>query len=156
MPQQMPQNEPDTHAGNIADFPIEDTDLVSDTPVEEIEEPIVSDLPQELTESYGTGVAFENAMASGGRTQRTQRKPYNATGPELTGGDVDAGWQQAHLVGDEAVGGTVATPDQNVVDDLGYAMGLDYNDDEDLQTNEILEARDSDRWELDPLSAEDH
>jgi hypothetical protein len=45
--------------GNLSDVPIEDTDLVSDIPVEDTGEPIISDLPQAITESLGTGVAVE-------------------------------------------------------------------------------------------------
>jgi uncharacterized protein DUF6335 len=34
-------------------------------------------------------------------------------GPRLSGGDVDADWQRAESTGEEAVGGSVATPDQD-------------------------------------------
>ena len=81
---------------------------------------------------------------------------YTSTSQELTGGDIDARWDQAEAVGDEAVGGTVATPDQNVVQELGAAVGLDYDDGVSLQTIDILEERDSGRWELDPTSSEDY
>ena len=42
----------------------------------------------------------------------------------LTGGDVDADWRTAAANGEEAVGGSVATPDQDVVDELGEALGV--------------------------------
>ena len=142
--------------GNLSDVPIEDTDLVSDIPVEDTGEPIISDLPQEVTESLGTGVAVEPGLETGGRTMRDRMEQYTSAGPELTGGDIDARWDQAHLVGDEAVGGTVATPDQSIVEELGAAVGLDYDDGVSLQTNDILEERDSGRWELDPMSSEDY
>jgi hypothetical protein len=129
---------------------------ISDIPVEETEEPIISDLPQEITESYGTGVALEPGLEVGGRTSDKRMEQYTATSPELTGGDVDARWDQAHLVGDEAVGGTVATPDQSIVEELGAAVGLKYDDRVDLRTNDILEERDDRRWELDPMSSEDY
>ncbi len=141
---------------NLSDIPIEDTDLVSDIPVEDTGEPVISDLPQEITESYGTGVALEPGLEIGGRTMHDRMEQYTSTGPELTGGDIDARWDQAAMVGDEAVGGTVATPDQNVVEELGAAVGLDYDDRVSLQTNDILEGRDADRWELDPMSSEDY
>ena len=56
--------------GNLSDVPIEDTDLVSDTPVddEDTEEPVISNLPQEVTESYGTGVPLDPGLNLGGRT----------------------------------------------------------------------------------------
>jgi len=81
---------------------------------------------------------------------------YTSASPELTGDDIDARWDQAEAVGDEAVGGTVATPDQNIVEELGTAVGLDYDDRAFLRTNDILEERDDSRWELDPMSSEDY
>jgi hypothetical protein len=67
---------------------------------------------------------------------------------KLTGGDVDADWQRAGDVGDEAVGGSVATPDQDRVDDLGRALGVPRAPDEEVRTStEILEGRDRNRWE---------
>lgn len=129
---------------------------LSDTPVEDNDEPIISDLPQEITESYGTGVSLEPGLEIGGRTMRDRMQEYTATGPELTGGDVDARWDQAAMVGDEAVGGTVATPDQSIVEELGAAVGIEYDDQVFLRTNDILEERDDSRWELDPKSSEDY
>lgn len=150
-------NEPITsEEGNLSDIPIEDTDLVSDIPVEDTDEPIISDLPQEITESYGTGVAVEPGLEIGGRTMRDRMEEYTSASPTLTGGDIDARWDQAEAVGDEAVGGTVATPDQSIVEELGAAVGLDYDDGVSLQTQDILESRDSQRWELDPMSSEDY
>ena len=73
---------------------------------------------------------------------------YTSTSPELSGGDPDADWQHADSIGEEAVGGTVATPDQSVVDDLGDALGVHRAPDEPLRTSsEILEQRDRHRWE---------
>ncbi|MBV6622276.1 MAG: hypothetical protein KI793_04850 [Rivularia sp. (in: Bacteria)] len=115
-----------------------------------------SDLPQEITESYGTGVHQQPGINVGGRTIETGLNQHNATSPELTGGDVDAYWQGANAVGDEAVGGTVATPDKNVTEELGKAVGLEMEDRQPLQTNDILDRRDDQRWELDPKSSEDY
>jgi len=42
---------------------------------------------------------------------------YKSASPELTGGDIDARWDQAEAVGDEAVGGTAPTPDQSIVEE---------------------------------------
>lgn len=150
-------NEPSTSfEGNLSDIPIEDTDLVSDIAVEDNGEQIISDLPQAITESFGTGVALEPGLEIGGRTMHDRMQEYTSASPELTGGDIDARWDQAEAVGDEAVGGTVATPDQSIVQDLGAAVGLDYDDGVSLQTIDILEERDSSRWELDPMSSEDY
>ncbi|MEH1924718.1 DUF6335 family protein [Nostoc sp.] len=114
------------------------------------------DLPQEITESYGTGVKDLPGYNIGGRSIRAERDEYTETSPELTGGDVDAYWQDADAVGDEAVGGSTATPDQNVTEELETAVGLEMDDSEFLHTNDILEQRDGDRWELDPKSSEDY
>jgi hypothetical protein len=116
----------------------------------------VNDLPQEITESYGTGVSQQPGMNIGRREIKEQLSEHNATSPELTGGDVDAYWQGANSVGDEAVGGTVATPDKNVTEELGKAVGLEMDDKQPLQTNDILDRRDDRRWELDPQSSEDY
>ena len=79
---------------------------------------------------------------------------YTNTSPEITGGDVDADWQDA-ADGEEAVGGSVATPDQDVVEEIGQALGVTYQDNEPLDPGEKVEKRDRDRWELDPASADD-
>lgn len=80
---------------------------------------------------------------------------HHSQSPELTAGDVDARWDQANMVGDEAVGGSVQTPDKDVVDEIGAAVGLVYDDDEPLHTLDKLQERDRDRWELNPASADD-
>jgi hypothetical protein len=113
-------------------------------------------LPQEITESYGTGVKDMPGYNIGGRSLRQRKRQYTHTSPEITGGDVDADWQTEDTVGDEAVGGTAPTPDQNVTDELGAAVGLEMNDKAFLHTQDILEQRDDSRWELDPKSADDY
>ena len=119
-------------------------------------EAMIADLPQEITESYGTGVKTEPGDNIGKRRLRDEMKQYTSTSPELSGGDVDAAWEQADTSGEEAVGGTVATPDQSIVDELGAAVGLEMDDRAFLRTTDILEQRDDQRWELDPTSSEDY
>ena len=76
---------------------------------------------------------------------------HTDTGPGLTGGDPDADWRRAAQVGEEAVGGTAATPDQDVVDELGDALGLPQAPDAEFRPSaEILEGRDRRRWEQEP------
>jgi hypothetical protein len=59
---------------------------------------------------------------------------------------VDADWQRASSSGEEAVGGTVATPDQDVVDELGDALGVPREPAEEVRSSaEILEERDARR-----------
>ncbi len=74
--------------------------------------------------------------------------------PRLSGGDVEAAWDQD--TGEETVGGSNPTPDQDRVDELGQAAGITYSDTEPLHTTEKVERRDDKRWELDPASAEDY
>ena len=81
---------------------------------------------------------------------------HTETSPALTGGDVDADWESAYSVGDEAPGGDNPTPDQDIVDDIGRALGVEYQDNEELRGSDKVAARDKHRWELDPASAEDY
>jgi hypothetical protein len=74
----------------------------------------------------------------------------------LTGGDLDTDQYLAKVVGEEAVGGTTPTPDQNVVEDLAVSAGVEIPDNTALHTSEMLEERDSHRWELEPESSEDY
>ncbi len=81
---------------------------------------------------------------------------HPGTGPPLTGGDLDADWQRAHLSGDEAVGGSVATPDQDVVDEIGRALGVEQASDAEVRTaEEVLHDRDRFRWHLEREGAEE-
>jgi hypothetical protein len=76
---------------------------------------------------------------------------HHETSPRLSGGDVDADWQRADSAGEEAVGGSVATPDQDVVDEIGGALGVPRAPDEEVRTSsEILDKRDRKRWEQEP------
>jgi hypothetical protein len=59
-------------------------------------------------------------------------------------------------VGDEAPGGDSPTPDQNVVDEIGEALGVQYEDDEELRGEQKINDRDEHRWELDPGSSDDY
>lgn len=122
----------------------------------DLDEQNFGDVPQEYTESYGTGVHDLPGYVEGGRTMRARDRQFNQANAILTGGDIDANYEQANAVGDEAVGGTVSTPDQDVVDELGAAVGLEMPDREYLHTDEILTRRDDRRWELDPQSSEDY
>jgi hypothetical protein len=70
-------------------------------------------------------------------------------GPRMTGGDVDADWKGADAIGEEAVGGSVATPDQDVVDEIGEALGVAQGSEAEVTTSEeILQRRDRLRWHL--------
>jgi hypothetical protein len=96
------------------------------------------------------------SMAKSGRAEMKDRlKKNTSASPALTSGDVDADWEAAEAVGDEAPGGDNPTPDQDVVDDIGRALGVEYEDDEELQGGAEIVDRDRHRWELDPSSKDD-
>src|SRR5262245_34342507 len=86
--------------------------------------------------------------------QRTMRE-HTETSPKLTAGDLDASWTDAYAIGDETPGGDNPTPDQDRVDDIGRALGIQYQDDEELQGGDEVTERDKHRWELDPASSDD-
>ena len=97
------------------------------------------------------------SAARSGRRQMSERlHEHNETSPALTAGDVDADWESAATVGDEAPGGDNPTPDQDVVEDIGKAVGVVYDDNEELKGEEKIIKRDKHRWELDPASSEDY
>jgi hypothetical protein len=97
-----------------------------------------------------------SAARSGRAELEERRREHHETSPRLTAGDVDADWESAYSVGDEAPGGDNPTPGQTVVEDVGRALGVEYADGEELQAAGKIERRDRHRWELDPASAEDY
>jgi hypothetical protein len=98
--------------------------------------------------------------ASATRTGRTKLRQLQdaltQTDAGMTGGDLDGDAQTAYFVGDEAPGGDNPTPDQDVVEEIAAAVGLEYHDAEELGSERKLEARDRRRWELDPASSDDY
>ena len=84
-----------------------------------------------------------------------KRRNITSSSPVLSGGDEDADWAAAESSGDETVGGSTATPEQNDVDLLGSAAGVTYQDEEELHLWEKEHERDVHRWELDPASSDD-
>jgi hypothetical protein len=118
---------------------------------------------RELEESLPgvpSSLDMSDRMASAARTGRAEmrqaRREHTETSPVLTGGDVDANWEEAYAVGDEAPGGDNPTPDQDRVDDIGKALGVTYEDNEELKGVDKIAERDRHRWELDPASSEDY
>jgi Family of unknown function (DUF6335) len=97
-----------------------------------------------------------SAARTGGAGLRDSLEEHTGMTPALTGGDIDADWENAYFSGDEAPGGDNPTPDQEVVDDIGKSLGVEYHDNEELRGSEKVEDRDKHRWELDPASSEDY
>ena len=97
------------------------------------------------------------SAARSGRLELAEKfHEHTETSPVLTGGDVDGDWEAAYSVGDEAPGGDNPTPDQAIVDDIGSALGVVYEDDEELTSEKKISDRDKHRWELDPESSDDY
>ena len=101
----------------------------------------------------------DERMVSAARTGHDELRMnialHTESSPVLTAGDVDAKWEDAYSVGDEAPGGDNPTPDQQRVDDIGRALGVNYQDNQELQGGDELTDRDKHRWELDPASSDD-
>jgi hypothetical protein len=95
-------------------------------------------------------------LGAGGTEQLNRElSEHHSRTPELSAGDLDADWARADI-GEETAGGSVATPDQDIVEEIGEALGVTYEDNEPLRSAEKLEERDRKRWELDPASSEDY
>ena len=97
-----------------------------------------------------------SAAESGQQMYHQRAKEHTEGGHDLTGGDVDSDWNDAYSSGEETPGGDMSTPDQDVVEEIGRALGVEYEDAEELKGAEKIEGRDRNRWEYDPASAEDY
>jgi hypothetical protein len=72
--------------------------------------------------------------------------------PRDAGGDLDAAWEDVNDSGSETVAGDNPTPDQSLVEENASAMGVSYEDNEELEFIDKIEKRDRDRYELDENS----
>ena len=97
-----------------------------------------------------------SAVRTGRAELAESRHEHQGMPASITGGDVDVDLESAYFTGDEAPGGDNPTPDQEVVDDIGKALGVEYQDDEELRGSDKVVRRDKHRWELDPASSEDY
>ena len=75
-----------------------------------------------------------------------------AASPRDAGGDLDAAWEDVNDSGSETVAGDNPTPDQSLVEENASAMGVSYEDNEELEFLDKIEKRDRDRFELDENS----
>jgi len=95
-------------------------------------------------------------IAAGSAKLANRLKNDSLADPTITGGDLDAQWEGAQFSGDESAVSSMSTPENNVVDEIGQAMGVTYQDNEELKFGEKERSRDQKRWELDPASADDY
>jgi Family of unknown function (DUF6335) len=115
----------------------------------------------EVARRYEPGAPDSEAMVKddlaemGRRLVERESEKYHSVGPEFTAGDVDARWQEAEDSGAETPGGHVTTPDQDNGDEIGRAVGMEFQDNQELcAPEEILSRRDRRRWEMDKRSAD--
>lgn len=146
---------------------------VDDPSADDAEQPLNWDTSMELLESLDDGEAVmeeiddyatlpevvedfaeRQELDTGAHLLRRRLREHHSESPDLSADDIDAAWDESD-VGEELVGGTAPTPDQDQVDEIGEAAGLTYEDDEPLNTRERLEERDRHRWELNPESVEE-
>ena len=81
-----------------------------------------------------------------------QRLRNSAASPADAGGDLDADWEDVNETGSEAVAGDSPTPDQSIVEENARAIGVSFEDNEELDFLDKIERRDRDRYELEEQS----
>jgi hypothetical protein len=79
-----------------------------------------------------------------------------ASSPRDAGGDPDASWEDVNDSGTESVAGDNPTPDQSLVEENARAVGVSFEDNEELDVVDKIERRDRDRYELDERSKSDN
>ena len=78
-----------------------------------------------------------------------------AASPKDAGGDLDASWEDVNDSGEESVGGDNPTPDQSMVEENANAVGVNFEDNEELDFLDKIERRDRERYELNESSKTD-
>ena len=95
----------------------------------------------------------EIARAPKDPEQLAQRlRQHTAASPLDAGGDLDATWEDVNDSGEESVSGSNPTPAQSLVEENAHAIGINYEDNEELDLLDKVERRDRNRYELDPRS----
>jgi hypothetical protein len=88
--------------------------------------------------------------------QLAQRLRQNtASSPRDAGGDLDAAWEDVNDSGTETISGDNPTPDQSNVEENANAVGVSFEDNEELDFLDKIERRDRERYELDERSKAD-
>jgi Family of unknown function (DUF6335) len=109
----------------------------------------------DVIHDYGESADGDDQGAQTKMEWYEQAKQDTTAPPEavVTVGDIDAVWDQADA-GEETVGGTRPTPDQDIVDEIGRAVGVHHEDAELLHMSKELKRRDERRWGLHTASSE--
>src|SRR5688500_1185132 len=75
-----------------------------------------------------------------------------AASPQDSGGDPDASWEDVNDSGEESASGDNPTPDQSDVEENAHAVGVNFEDNEELDFVDKIDRRDRQRFEMDPRS----
>ncbi len=75
-----------------------------------------------------------------------------AASPQDAGGDIDAAWEDVNESGSETFAGDSPTPDQSMVEENARAIGISFEDNEELDFLDKIERRDRNRYELEEQS----
>ena len=98
----------------------------------------------------------EIARAPKDPEQLSQRlRNETSSSPADSSGDPDANWEDVNEGGSESIGGDNPTPDQSDVEANAHAVGVNFEDGEELRFVEKIDERDRDRFELDEGSKSD-
>lgn len=81
-----------------------------------------------------------------------QRLRNTAASPQDAGGDLDADWEDVNNSGSESIAGDSPTPDQSLVEENAKAVGVSFEDNEELDFLNKIVKRDRDRYELEEQS----
>ncbi|MFZ2492820.1 MAG: DUF6335 family protein [Thermoanaerobaculia bacterium] len=95
-------------------------------------------------------------IAAGSKKMAERMRDDGLVDPTITGGETDVQWEGAQFSGDESAVSSMSVPGQSNVGDIGDAMGIHYEEGEELKVGEKERSRDVRRWELDPASSEDY
>ena len=77
-----------------------------------------------------------------------QRLRNSAASPLDSGGDLDAAWEEVNDSGSETIAGDNPTPNQSLVEENARAIGISFEDNEELDFLDKIERRDLNRFEL--------
>lgn len=135
-----------------------DPEMVEDSEYIGTDDDIIVDEIEQYTSDLDVLEDFEERQQTNAGSDQMLNKlsKHHSRTPQASADDLDADWESQYQSGEETVGGTTPTPDQDRVDDLGEAVGLEYEDDEPLQTYNKIAGRDEERFELTPESMEEY
>ncbi len=115
----------------------------------------MSDAPPDIYENFIPNEEVQEFMdeeikhAPHAANELRDRLNNSSMTPEMSGGDIDASWEEADDDGAEAFAGHNPTPDQSDVEENAAAMGFNFQDNQEIDLLDKMQRRDRDRFELD-------